>query len=68
MNDFIPISLSIRQAVLITGIGRTSLYEAIKSGDLHVRKCGSRTLIRYDDLNQFINNLPLSKTVGGMDA
>lgn len=68
MNDFIPISISIRQAVLITGIGRTSLYEAIKSGDLHVRKCGSRTLIRYDDLKQYVDDLPLSKTVGGKDA
>ena len=68
MNELLPISLSIQQAVKMTGIGRTSLYEAIKSGGLRIRKCGSRTLIRYDDLKQFIDGLPSTQRAGGFDV
>ncbi len=42
----------------ISGLGRTSIYEAIKSGALVARKCGRRTLILARDLEDFLNRLP----------
>lgn len=68
MSELKPISLSIQQAVDTTGIGRTTLYEAIKSGALRVRKCGSRTLIRYEDLKLFVDSLPSTRRAGGEDV
>lgn len=65
MKDCAPISLSIKQAVQMTDIGRTRLYAAIKSGALHVSKCGSRTLIRYEDLKRFVDGLPSTRNEGG---
>lgn len=55
------ISFTIEQAVKATGVGRTAIFAAIKSGRLVARKNGRRTLIASSDLQQFISNLP---TVG----
>lgn len=52
------ISFTIEQAVKATGIGRTAIFAAIKSGRLVARKNGRRTLIASNDLQQFISNLP----------
>lgn len=52
------ISFTIEQAVKATGIGRTAIFAAIKSGRLVARKNGRRTLIASSDLQQFISNLP----------
>ncbi|MHC4053397.1 helix-turn-helix domain-containing protein [Bradyrhizobium sp. 25ACV] len=50
--------LSISEACAMAGIGRTKVYEAIASGHLKARKCGTRTLILRDDLRRFLNSLP----------
>ena len=50
--------LSISEACAMAGIGRTKVYEAIASGRLKARKCGTRTLILRDDLRRFLNSLP----------
>ena len=48
---------TIDEAVLVSGVGRTSIYEVIKKGELRAVKRGRRTLILADDLEQFLNQL-----------
>jgi Helix-turn-helix domain len=54
--------LSVAEAVHVSGLGRTRLYEAMSSGALKARKYGKRRIILYDDLIQFLASLP---TIGG---
>lgn len=42
----------------VTGLGRTSIYAAIKSGDLVARKWNRCTIVLGDDLATFLTNLP----------
>jgi excisionase family DNA binding protein len=60
MNKTNSIALSIPEAVSITGIGRTTLYAAIKAGKLVAQKCGKRTIILQSDLINWLNSLSSS--------
>jgi hypothetical protein len=60
MENYQAIALSIRAASKVSGIGRTSLYAAIKAGGLVARKCGKRTIILQSDLINWLNSLPTS--------
>jgi excisionase family DNA binding protein len=51
--------LSVHEACVYSGIGKTKLYEAINSGKLKARKAGKRTLILADDLRHYLSSLPL---------
>lgn len=53
-----PIAVTIPDAVKATGMSRTSIYEALKRGDLTARKAGRRTLISFSDLEAYLANLP----------
>lgn len=53
-----PIAVTIPDAVKATGMSRTSIYEALKRGDLSARKAGRRTLISFTDLQAYMANLP----------
>jgi excisionase family DNA binding protein len=53
-----PISLTIHDAVRLSGISRTAIYEALKQGRLSAVKCGKRTLISYSSLSSFLASLP----------
>ncbi len=53
-----PLTLSIPDAVKATGMSRSALYEALKSGDLPAKKAGRRTLISYSDMQAYLANLP----------
>jgi excisionase family DNA binding protein len=46
------------EAVHYTGLSRTSIYEALKRGDLTARKAGRRTLVSFADLQTYISGLP----------
>ena len=50
--------LSIRETQeLLGGICRASIYKIINRDELKVRKIGSRSFIRLDDLNAYIDSL-----------
>ena len=49
---------SIAETCALTGLGRDTVYTAIRDGHLVARKLGRRTLITDDDLRQFLAGLP----------
>lgn len=49
-----PISVKIPEAVRLTGLSCSRLYELMKSGDVEFAKVGSSTLILFDSLPGFI--------------
>lgn len=53
----LPIALTIPEAVRVSGLSRTALYEAMR-GELPARKAGKRTLILAADLEAYLANLP----------
>ncbi|MEQ1771464.1 MAG: helix-turn-helix domain-containing protein [Devosia sp.] len=55
----VPLSVTIEQAVEVTGIGRSKMFEAVREGKLLARKSGSRTIVLYSDLIKFIESLPV---------
>jgi excisionase family DNA binding protein len=55
------LALTINDACRAAGLGRTTLYAALKSGALPARKCGRRTLILAADLEQFLQRLPTAR-------
>jgi excisionase family DNA binding protein len=58
-NDFglTKLAYSVNETLILLSIGRTSLYAAIKRGDLRVAKLGRRTLIYATDLEHFLAKL-----------
>jgi excisionase family DNA binding protein len=49
---------SIAECCVLTGIGRDTIYCAIRAGKLVARKLGRRTLVTADDLHRFLEGLP----------
>jgi excisionase family DNA binding protein len=52
------LAYSIAEACAAASIGRSALYEEIKSGRLRAVKNGRRTLITADSLRSWVENLP----------
>lgn len=50
-----PISVKVPEAVRLTGLSRSRIYELMKSGDIAFAKVGSSTLILVESLRQFIH-------------
>ena len=50
--------LTLAEASIVSGIGRTKLYEAIAAGQLTARKYGSRTIVLRGELLRFLKSLP----------
>jgi excisionase family DNA binding protein len=55
------LAYSVPEAGQIANAGRTSIYEAINSGELRAVKRGRRTLILDEDLRQWLQSLPQVK-------
>ncbi|HEV2123451.1 MAG TPA: helix-turn-helix domain-containing protein [Chloroflexota bacterium] len=53
-----PIAVTIPEAVKLSGMSRSSLYEALKRQDLSAKKAGRRTLISFADLQAYLASLP----------
>jgi excisionase family DNA binding protein len=51
-------ALSISEVCAATALGRTTIYEAIASGSLKIRKAGKRTLVLPNELRDFLRSLP----------
>lgn len=50
-----PLSVSAEQAADLTGIGRTRVFELLRTGELPSFKVGRTRHIRYEDLREFID-------------
>lgn len=51
-----PISVRIPEAVRLTGLSRSRIYELMKSGDVEFVKVGGSTLILVESLRRFIHS------------
>ena len=49
---------SIAECCALTGLGRDTIYGAIRTGKLVARKLGRRTLVTDSDLRRFLQELP----------
>jgi excisionase family DNA binding protein len=49
-----PLAVRVPEALRLTGIGRSKLYELIKSGDVETVKIGTATLVRMASLRQLV--------------
>jgi excisionase family DNA binding protein len=52
------LAYDIEQACTLANIGRTSVYAAIRDGQLKARKFRRRTVILHEDLTAFLKELP----------
>lgn len=48
------LAFTIPEAVAATGLGRTTIYELIKRGELPIVKVGARSLVRRQDLEAML--------------
>ena len=55
MKDNFPLANTINDSCRRLGIGRTLLYEIVKSGQIRTIKIGNRTLIPESELHRFVN-------------
>lgn len=51
-----PITVSVRDAAAAIGIGRTTLFNLIKRGQLDVVRIGRRTLVKVDSINRLVGD------------
>jgi excisionase family DNA binding protein len=49
-----PLTVRVREACRLTGIGRSKLYELIAAGDIEVIKVGTITLVPVASLTRFL--------------
>lgn len=56
-----PLFYTVTDAIRVSGLSRTALYEALKNKALAARKHGKRTLISRVDLMGYMANLPAWK-------
>jgi excisionase family DNA binding protein len=48
-----PVAISIAETASLLGLGRTKIYELIRSGDLKTMKVGRRTLVSVASIQVF---------------
>jgi len=57
-GDTYKLAFTIKQAAHASGLSRSSIYIAIRSGALRARKYRARTIITDTDLRRFLRSLP----------
>jgi excisionase family DNA binding protein len=62
-----PISVKVPEAVRLTGLSRSRIYELMRSGDIAYAKVGSSTLILVESLRAFVNGRRSSASAMGRD-
>ena len=50
----LPLAYSVSDAVKVSSLGRTKLYELIKNGRIDTLKVGRRTLVKADSLHRLL--------------
>ncbi len=58
--------LSIKDACVRVGCGRSKFYDLVARGQITIHKLGSSSKVRSDELDAFINSLPT--LASGSDA
>jgi hypothetical protein len=58
-----PISVKIPEAVRLSGLSRSRIYELMRSGDIEFAKVGSSTLILVESLRRFLLSRSSGKDV-----
>lgn len=54
-----PITVTVKDALAIIGIGRTSFYELVAAGQITTVKIGRRRLVHMASLKILVSGLPL---------
>lgn len=57
-SQIAPMALRISEACAASRCGRTTVYEAIRRGELRALKRGKSTLILESDLRRWLDSLP----------
>lgn len=55
------LAVTIIEAARRSGVGRSSIYQAVNRGELKLKKSGRRSLILVEDLKVWVNALPDAK-------
>jgi excisionase family DNA binding protein len=58
MNDLQPILIPVDRVADMIGKCRRSIYNLIADGHLDAVKAGRNTLVRYDSVRRYADNLP----------
>lgn len=58
-----PLAYDIKSLIKATGRGRSAIYQEIAAGRLKARKAGRRTVILHGDAVEWLDALPLLKTL-----
>lgn len=53
-----PLALTMPQAVQVSGLSRTAIYNALKRREITAQKAGRRTIILFSELEAYLANLP----------
>lgn len=53
-----PLTVTIPEAVRLSGLSRSELYRQLSVGRIHARKSGARTLILWASLKAHVEALP----------
>jgi hypothetical protein len=53
-----PLTVTIPDAVRLSGLSRSEIYRRLTAGDIQARKSGCRTLIVWNSLKAHIESLP----------
>lgn len=55
------LAYSIDDLILVTGLGKTTLWAEVAKGNLTVRYAGKRAMFLAEDVRAYLNNLPTER-------